>query len=117
MTGRGLLGKWGANHAADPIVTRYDPASPRKLQMVAVKRKDTGEWAIPGGMVDAGETVSVTVKREFTEEVGDLPTTSLGASTSDVTQPKEIEHPSFIMIGSLGLDTISTEGPGSLVLG
>ena len=23
MTGRGLLGKWGPNHAADPIVSRY----------------------------------------------------------------------------------------------
>ena len=22
LTGRGLLGKWGPNHAADPIVTR-----------------------------------------------------------------------------------------------
>ena len=22
MTGRGLLGRWGPNHAADPIVTR-----------------------------------------------------------------------------------------------
>ena len=28
----------------------------------------SGEWAIPGGMVDAGETVSATLKREFTEE-------------------------------------------------
>ena len=23
MIGRGLLGRWGPNHAADPIVTRY----------------------------------------------------------------------------------------------
>ena len=23
MIGRGLLGKWGPNHAADPLVTRY----------------------------------------------------------------------------------------------
>ena len=23
MTGRGLLGRWGPNHAGDPIVTRY----------------------------------------------------------------------------------------------
>jgi ADP-ribose pyrophosphatase len=79
MSGRGLLGKWGANHAADPIVTRYDPAGPsgkdggpRKLQMVAIRRRDTGEWAIPGGMVDAGEAVSLTVKREFKEEAGNL---------------------------------------------
>ena len=28
MTGRGLLGKWGPNHAADPIVTRWEPLNP-----------------------------------------------------------------------------------------
>ena len=27
MAGRGYLGKWGPNHAADPIVTRFHPAS------------------------------------------------------------------------------------------
>ena len=31
---RGLLGKWGPNHAADPIVTRFDPQRPYQLQMV-----------------------------------------------------------------------------------
>ena len=70
MVERGALGKWGPNHAADPIVTRYDPARPQQIQMVAIKRGDTGEWAIPGGMVDPGESVSVTVKREFKEEAG-----------------------------------------------
>lgn len=38
------------------------------LQMVAIERLDTKEWAIPGGMVDPGEKVSETVKREFMEE-------------------------------------------------
>eukprot|EP00966_Prymnesium_polylepis_P050500 1169017-Prymnesium_polylepis.1 len=70
MWGRGLLGAWGANHAADPIVTRWDPKDRTKLQMVAIERKDTGEWAIPGGMVDPGESVSATVRREFEEEAG-----------------------------------------------
>ena len=69
MSDRGLLGKWGSNHAADPIVTRFHPES-GQLQVVAIQRKDTLQWAIPGGMVDAGEAVSVTVKREFTEEAG-----------------------------------------------
>ena len=72
MHGRGLLGKWGPNHAADPIVTRFDPGRPDQLQVVAIKRKDTGDWALPGGMVDSGETVSLTVKREFEEEAGNL---------------------------------------------
>jgi len=69
MCGRGLLGKWGPNHAADPIVTRYHPTT-GALQVVAIQRKDTHQWAIPGGMVDSGEKVSVTVKREFMEETG-----------------------------------------------
>ena len=67
LRGRGLLGKWGPNHAADPIVTRYQGT---QLQMVAIKRKDTGDWAIPGGMVDEGEMVGDTLRREFTEEAG-----------------------------------------------
>ena len=31
-----------------------------------------GHWAIPGGMVDDGETVSATLRREFQEEAGNL---------------------------------------------
>uniref|UniRef100_A0A8C9EUB6 ADP-ribose pyrophosphatase, mitochondrial n=1 Tax=Pavo cristatus TaxID=9049 RepID=A0A8C9EUB6_PAVCR len=38
------------------------------LQFVAIKRRDCGEWAIPGGMVDPGEKISATLKREFGEE-------------------------------------------------
>lgn len=40
--------------------------------MVAIQRRDTLDWAIPGGMVDAGEHVSVAVKREFSEEAGNI---------------------------------------------
>jgi ADP-ribose pyrophosphatase len=43
-----------------------------QLQVVAIQRKDTGAWALPGGMVDPGENCSVTVKREFTEEAGEI---------------------------------------------
>ncbi|XP_068141841.1 ADP-ribose pyrophosphatase, mitochondrial [Drosophila tropicalis] len=79
IRGRGLLGRWGPNHAADPIVTRWKrdekdekmqhPKTGKNiLQMVAIQRSDNKLWAIPGGMVDPGENVSVTLKREFTEE-------------------------------------------------
>ena len=71
LRGRGLLGKWGPNHAADPIVTRHHPET-GKLQMVAIQRKDTRHWAIPGGMVDDGEAVSATLRREFAEEAGNI---------------------------------------------
>jgi len=69
MSGRGMLGKWGPNFAADPIVTRCNNQT-GKLQVITIKRKDTGEWALPGGMVDPGENVSVTARREFEEEAG-----------------------------------------------
>lgn len=57
MVGRGLLGRWGPNHAADPIVTRWKKdrnggkvlvKGKPCLEFVAIKRRDTGEWALPG---------------------------------------------------------------------
>ncbi|MBI2377824.1 MAG: NUDIX domain-containing protein [Deltaproteobacteria bacterium] len=69
LEGRGLLGRWGANFAADPIVTRANPKT-GELEMLAIRRKDSGEWAIPGGMVDEGEEISATLAREFHEETG-----------------------------------------------
>ncbi|KAK7167570.1 hypothetical protein R3I94_001839 [Phoxinus phoxinus] len=79
LEGRGLLGRWGPNHAADPIVTRWKRDSEGQrvhhstsqlpmLQFVSIKRLDCGEWAIPGGMVDPGERISQTLQREFSEE-------------------------------------------------
>ncbi|KAL0117326.1 hypothetical protein PUN28_010288 [Cardiocondyla obscurior] len=79
VAGRGLLGRWGPNHAADPIVTRWKRDNvgivivnehTRKpvLQFVAIQRRDSGEWAIPGGMVDLNEAISTTLMREFMEE-------------------------------------------------
>ncbi|XP_023328432.1 ADP-ribose pyrophosphatase, mitochondrial isoform X2 [Eurytemora carolleeae] len=85
IQGRGVLGRWGPNHAADPIVTRWrrnkegvveiNQSTGRKiLEFVSIERKDGGGWAIPGGMVDPGETVSATLKREFMEEAMDSTT-------------------------------------------
>ena len=72
MSDRGLLGKWGCNHAADPVVTRWHPTDKRRLQMVAIKRRDVEMWGLPGGMVDDNEQVSAAVRREFTEEAGNI---------------------------------------------
>lgn len=73
MIGRGLLGKWGPNYAADPIVTREVGAGSRKYQVVVVERSDTHHWALPGGMVEYDQTVSQTIRREFQEEAGNVP--------------------------------------------
>lgn len=96
VVGRGLLGRWGPNHAADPIVTRWKrngtgameihrTSEKPILQFVAIQRRDSGMWAIPGGMVDPGETVSTTVKREFMEE-------ALNALEKDDEAREELEN-------------------------
>jgi len=72
ISGRGLLGKWGPNQAADPIVTRFHPET-GVLQVALIQREDVGTWAIPGGMVDDGELISQTLKREFLEEAAKDP--------------------------------------------
>lgn len=69
IAGRGLLGKWGPNYAADPIITRINKES-GTIELLAIQRKDNGQWAIPGGMVDKGEEVSRTLSRELLEETG-----------------------------------------------
>lgn len=82
LTGRGHLGRWGCNHAADPIVTTWSrdekgriethPESQKPiLKFVAIQRRDTDQWAIPGGMRDPGEVITKTLVREFAEEALD----------------------------------------------
>lgn len=95
IRGRGLLGRFGPNHAADPIVTRWcrDPvtlepltyAGLPMLQFVAVRRRDTGDWAIPGGMVEPGESLSQTLQKEFGEE-------ALNTKEKDARHVKQLEE-------------------------
>jgi ADP-ribose pyrophosphatase len=68
LRGRGILGRWGPNHATDPLISRLNNG---KLQYIAIERSDTGQWALPGGMIDAGEEPREAAKREFTEEALD----------------------------------------------
>ncbi len=85
LAGRGMLGRWGPNHAADSVVTRWkrnrngdilSVGEKPVLEFVAIERRDSGQWALPGGKVDLGEAVSDTVRREFMEEALDSGTAS-----------------------------------------
>jgi ADP-ribose pyrophosphatase YjhB (NUDIX family) len=50
------------------------PATNRPiLQFVCIRRKDTNELAIPGGMVEKKEKVTDTLQREFQEETLKFP--------------------------------------------
>jgi len=49
------LGKWGENQAR---------------RVLLIKRSDIGAWAIPGGMVDPGESAPAALVRELREETG-----------------------------------------------
>lgn len=71
--GRGLLGKWGVNHSADPVVTTYLDDS---LYVLCVLRSDCSGFrpALPGGMVETDpvsgipESFGATLERELFEE-------------------------------------------------
>lgn len=65
--GRGILGKYGPNHAVDALVTFMDDDG--TVWVFCILRADTGEWALVGGMVDPKEKRSAAVHREFQEEV------------------------------------------------
>ncbi len=39
-------------------------------RIVLIRRRDTGQWGLPGGIVNWGEDIPLTVERELAEETG-----------------------------------------------
>lgn len=68
LTGRGLLGRYGPNNAADLFLFKRDPTDQDTIFFVAVRRKDAGVFAMPGGMINRGEIPYSAAIREFCEE-------------------------------------------------
>ncbi|XP_076821170.1 transient receptor potential cation channel subfamily M member-like 2 isoform X1 [Clavelina lepadiformis] len=80
LAGRGVLGRYGPNHSAVWAFTRWkrNGKKVRKekdrrpvIEFISIKRKDTGQWAIPGGMVQSGKNVTETWAREFIKKLLD----------------------------------------------
>eukprot|EP00049_Salpingoeca_infusionum_P018811 m.358873 g.358873 ORF g.358873 m.358873 type:complete len:1618 (-) comp18327_c0_seq1:37-4890(-) len=78
IIGRGVLGRWGCNLAADTVVTRWRRSSSgaifkrdgkQVLEFLAIQRPNNGPMSIPGGFVDPGEDMFQTQGREFAEKV------------------------------------------------
>jgi 8-oxo-dGTP pyrophosphatase MutT (NUDIX family) len=92
-TGRNL-GKWGENPAADPIVVAGDLDRDGERYVLLIQRGDNGQWAIPGGMVDPGETAPAALVRELREETGvDLAGhTPTIVATAYVDDPRNSDH-------------------------
>jgi ADP-ribose pyrophosphatase YjhB (NUDIX family) len=44
------------------------------VRLLAIKRNDTGDWALPGGWIDPGESAESAIVREVKEETGLLVT-------------------------------------------
>ena len=68
LCGRGMLGRWGPNHAADVIVTR---TVANKCQVLLVQKHagdEQSSLAFPAGMVEPGSDVPSTLRTELTQE-------------------------------------------------
>ena len=55
-----------------PVVGVAAAARTSDGRWLLIRRTDTGEWALPGGTVEWGETVRTTIVRELAEEAGVL---------------------------------------------
>ena len=67
ISGRGALGKWGPNHAADVLVT-WESNAKCMVLLVSKHVGDSCNLAFPAGMVEPGKTVPATLYAELTEE-------------------------------------------------
>ena len=68
ICGRGLLGKWWPNFAADPLIIRNKPWFKWIYQIITIFRKDNWKLALPWWMIDEWEDVKMAVSRELEEE-------------------------------------------------
>lgn len=68
-TGVGFFFRYGPNATVDPVV--YRRRGERPLEILVIKRRRGGRWALPGGFADrVDRTPEDTARREAGEETG-----------------------------------------------
>ncbi len=112
VTGKGAYLRWGPNRTVDPIVIKND-------YVLLVKRKDTGNWAFPGGFIDKNETSSSAAIREVLEETGivlsvsDVETTVYEGLVADIRVTANAWPETIALLFSIDDDQQLTEPKGA----
>jgi 8-oxo-dGTP diphosphatase len=70
-----------------PVVGIAAAARVRDGRWLLVRRTDTGQWALPGGTLEWGETLRQAVARELSEEAG-VEVLELGALSGVYSAPE-----------------------------
>ncbi|WP_062435032.1 NUDIX domain-containing protein [Herbidospora daliensis] len=84
--GRGDLWVWGEQQAADALVMAWVDGV---RHVLLVLRGDGHGWAIPGGMLDPGETPEAAARRELLEETA----LDLSGHPCQVDEPQYMDDP------------------------
>lgn len=66
-----MIAKEAARHVLrHPVVGIAIAAQTEDGRWVLIRRRDTGHWALPGGTLEWGESLSAAARRELREEAG-----------------------------------------------
>lgn len=84
-----------------------------KGEVLLQKRSDTGEWCVPGGALEPGETYIEAATRELTEEVG-IKVTDLKLFGLYSGEDREIHYPNGDVVYSLSVIFITRSFTGEI---
>ena len=82
-------------------------------QVLLQKRSDTGEWCVPGGALEPGETYIEAATRELNEEVG-VEVTDLRLFGLYSGDDREIQYPNGDVVYSLSVIFITRSYSGEI---